>query len=228
MKILLSLCFNLFYLYTTAQSDIVDTSKGLNSSNVYNNSLGFFTATFYLIEDHSFETNSDNSPENIIALLTLQYGISYERKILKDFGIGIAYSQWNRRMTIGSEGLIHNPRDTGYLHFRYDYKMLDVLFYYHYKIDKSMHHQINIAAGPSMCWGKNSYLSFYNVNPLPPYDVQYGYDHRNSSYVGALLQLGYSYTFLRGRLCIGHRVRGRIYPNRPNQIDSEFHIGLNF
>lgn len=220
---------NLSINYLNAASE-ENTSDETYVGNKHLNAIGIFTSSFYSFEHHSIDSkvSSSGNIEDFIQLLTLQYGIYYSRKISRNIGLGITYSLWNRNIVFGTEDLIKHPREPGRLHFRYNYQMIDLLIIYNLDLHKNHKHTINFAIGPSVSRGKNSHLLFYYTNPSPPHDVQYGYTHRNASYVGFVSQIGYDYSFINHRLFLGANLRGRYYNNRPYQGDVDFHIGIRF
>ncbi len=204
----------------------------------YGNCLAFSQGNYYI-----HNASYDKDP------LIVQVGCFFEHKVSKHWSLGLGFFEWNNLWKGTFPGVNKNvwrndktilfekgSIDAAYpfnpvldaVTARVKYKMLDFYFFYRYRICKSSHY-FNIGTGISYNWGVNSYLAYYHVNPLPPYDGELGNYQKKASYVGVIPQISYEYRFFKNRLSVGGGYRVRYYPGRIKiQHDFSFNTGLNF
>ena len=163
-----------------------------------------------------------------------QFGVYYERKIYRNIGAGLGYSEWNVFKKIFKsmpEGVYtigpppyYKPGNVQYYKF---YKMVDV--YVYYKSRFLERHDVNVGLGVSHTWGINTMVDSATFNPYPPYDgILYTSDTK-ASYNGIIFVFNYDYNFLSGRLSAGIDGKYRRYKSLYSpRVDYGLHIRVNF
>lgn len=233
MKMLRYTCFFLAiffaHLGTVSAQKVTDTLK--QQKKIYPTSFKLLLGDF-----HMLNTTHNGRP-------VTQLGLSVNRTLYKNFGIGLAYIQWTMlrpdELTLpsGVKHILLYPRPkypyepvVGQLQYRVDYKMLDVWLYYQFIMNKRKlpKHIINTGLGITHNWGYDVYVESYTV--VPGYlDGTVLLREEKAAYWGLLPSLSYSYLLLKNRLCIGVDIRARIYSGWPQpQFDYGIHFGVNF
>lgn len=163
-----------------------------------------------------------------------QFGVYYERKIHRNFGGGLGYSEWNvfkkifRSMpdgvyTIGPPPY-YQPGSVQYYKF---YKMADAYLYYKRRFRER--HDVNVGIGVSYTWGINTIVDSVTFNPNPPFDgIVYTSDTK-SAYNGLIFVFNYDYNLLNGHLSVGFDGKYRRYKSLYSpRVDYGLHIRVNF
>lgn len=136
------------------------------------------------------------------------FGVYYERYILKHWKLGGGYGKWNTRdpQTIQTE---REAYDRDSIWFRSYYRMIDLYAGYIFPIKK---HSISGSIGCSYTYGTNTFIDSFVVDPLDPrYDVPVWRHERNVGYLGAMAMISYDYTFCRNRFSVGIDYKLRLY-----------------
>ena len=159
-----------------------------------------------------------------------QYGIDYERRIYKNWRIGIGYFTWNKTTGTfaGSYGFIEQqPTVAGSTIGRSKFQMKDL--YVGYKYNHFKRHKINIDFGCSYTWGISTVIDSVYWNPDPPYDGIIYRSDRRISYWGIIGKVSYDYLLLHNRVGIGANVEWRKYFDiYSSQIIYGVHTTVNF
>ena len=148
------------------------------------------------------------------------FGLSYERIVYKNWGIGVGYSLWNPFQSLydnvygpdGQEanelhGKIEPWQERGTLEWISAYKMYDL--YVSYRYNELKKHKINAGAGFSYATGKNWVLDTVYFNP--PYDNEWISHMEQGHYYGLMAFISYDYLCLHNRVAIGYVVKWRKY-----------------
>jgi hypothetical protein len=87
--------------------------------------------------------------------------------------------------------------------------------------------QINVSAGISYAFGKNSVLS--SVTSFGPgYDVIVHYTEVKAHYWGAVWEVGYNYYLFKQRFNVGMSLSGRYYFKQFQEYNLKLCFGYNF
>lgn len=191
------------------------------AQKIYPNSIKLYLGKFSVPDHRTF-----NSP-------LWQIGAGYERKVYKNWYASLGYRKWKiwSNIPIKKSPLItesHTSLQVGALESRINYNMTDLSAFYKRAVWKQRLF-ITGGMGVSYCWGTNSYLEWYMVNPEPPYDITGHYYTKDVHYWGVVPQIGGDFFLIKNRLSVGADIRGRFYIDRtPAQFDFELHAGVNF
>lgn len=168
-----------------------------------------------------------------------QVGIHYERKVSGNWFVGIGYAQWEEidpMMLSSARAALKNVQEriyypgyakVGDLLGRANYRMVDLYSTYRLTDMRSRRHAINIGAGISYTWGKDSYLT-YSDRHLQYHFVREEGMEKNAGYLGMIPSLSYDFGMFNNRIIVGFNFRARYYFGMDMQYDHGIHIGVNF
>jgi|GEM_PF-1302343 len=204
-------------------SQLVFQTDSLGHPKVYKNELKFSAVRF--IMPHKDYTSG----------LQNELGISYERKILKHWSLGIGYYYWRHismekleRNVLIFEGDIHKAPQVGDLYYRVNYKMFDVTVGYFRNIINTQN-VLSAELGISYIKGTNEIISFYTVYPQGAPDALLDFNRRKIDYIGIVPQINYDHLFLKNRVNAGFGFKRRIYFGWSQPYyELAAHLGVNF
>lgn len=180
-------------------------------------------------------------------LMPLQFGLEeriadefaayYKRKIYKHWNATVGFAEWNtffdKKDILNTPSVLGSIQPTdlkvGYLQWRTKYKMIDLFISHEYTLSKR--HVFSAGAGPSYCWGQNTYIDTFYISPFPPPDddVEIISKTKTANYWGAIGVLSYDYLCIYNRMRIGADIRCRKYFGlNYEEIDYGIHLGVNF
>lgn len=156
-------------------------------------------------------------------------GVSYYRQIYENWYCGIDYSSWIG-WTKWDEQVISDVQDksyidweTGDLHARRSYQMVDVNIAYT-PIKFKRNSDLLIGLGLGRYWGVNYYVTSYTFNHL-----LWGKE-RKRAYWGVSPQVSYRYSIWNNRLHIAPVIRTRHFINSeiPIELNACIKVEINF
>jgi len=162
------------------------------------------------------------------------YGLCYERKVYKDWGIGASYAVWNTfpsqlKNVYGYEqevddGALNGRIGPGTIETIERYKMFDLFIRYRY--NRIRKHKIEAGLGGSYTWGINTVIDTIYILPYDDYIIA----HREpANYYGITAYVSYDYLCLHNRLAIGYEIKWhRYFGLYSPQIDYGFNVKFNF
>lgn len=194
-----------------------------NHSTDYSNTVNFLFGDFFIPE-----TTHNGHP-------ITQIGLSYNRRVYKNYHIGIAYLQWTPHplLTPGDNIKVTTipvypyVPVIGRMEYRGDYKMIDLYVLYRLGISDNGGQKIDFGIGATHNWGIDGYLKSYVQGSV--LDAEVIYENVKENYWGIMPFISYNYFLLKNKVCLGADVRARFYQKWPQpQIDYGLHIGVNF
>lgn len=158
-----------------------------------------------------------------------QYALSYERKVIKDFGIQINFATYAGARYY--EPLAWWEKKAGIISYRVNFRSFNIGAMYTGNIYRNRH-LIKAHLGPTYTWGTNGHIKSYSMYGAPPdyvYCTVLTWYEKKADYWGVFSQIGYDYVFCKGRLTAGMDVRARRYrDNQLNRYEYGVHLGVCF
>lgn len=161
-----------------------------------------------------------------------QKGFTYERKIYKNWYVGLSYAKWRTddraTVMVCEVKAPFLPQNLGKMEWRLRYQFCDLTALYKLNI-LAQRHFLTAGIGVSYAEGVNNYMTSYIQFPPPGWDAEIGYTSHEKHYWGITPTISYDHIFFHDRLIAGFSFKARIYQGlNDKQYDVAAHFGINF